>query len=55
MEYGFHDAVSGYDPDQYATPQSAAVGVGVMLASVTALLILMKKSGFRAMVAVGNG
>lgn len=45
----------GYDEGLYDEPQNAAVYVGVMLASVTALLILMKKSGFRAMVAVGNG
>lgn len=44
-----------YDPDLYDEPQNAAVYVAVMLATVTAALILMKKSGFRAMVAVGNG
>lgn len=40
--------------DAYSTPQNAALYVALMLASTTILLTLMKKSGFRAMVAVGG-
>lgn len=40
--------------DAYSNPQNAALYVAVMLAGSAILLTLMKKSGFRAMVAVGG-
>lgn len=45
-----------YDPDIYddAGVQGAAIYVGVMLVTAAVLLSIMKKSGFRAMVAVGR-
>lgn len=41
------------DPGQ--TASSAAISVAAMLIIVTLLLVGMKASGFRAMVAVGRG
>lgn len=43
-------------PDEgiYNEPQNAAIYVAVMIATSAVLLTLMKKSGFRAMVAVGG-
>lgn len=44
-----------YDSGDYQYSASgAAISVAVMLAVATVVLIAMKKSGFRAMVAVGR-
>lgn len=46
-----------YDPETYdpnGSVQGAAIYVGVMIATAAILLALMKKSGLRAMVAVGR-
>lgn len=43
------------DPNLYENPQNAAVYVALMLAGSVTLLYIFKKSGFRAMVAVGGG
>jgi hypothetical protein len=45
-----------YDPETYdqASAQGAAIYVGVMIALSAVFLAVMKKSGFRAMVAVGR-
>lgn len=42
----------GIDSDD---PRSAAVGVAVMIVTAAVFLAVLKKSGFRAMVAVGRG
>lgn len=44
-----------YQPDAYNDPQTAAISVAVMVAVAAVLLTVMKKSGFKAMVAVGQG
>jgi hypothetical protein len=46
----------GYDPGvfDYSDAGSAAIYVGVMIATAAVILAVMKKSGFRAMVAVGR-
>lgn len=46
-----------YDPevyDPYPSVGSAAISVAVMIVAATLILTVMKKSGFRAMVAVGR-
>lgn len=42
------------DEQQYQDPQSAALAVAVMIGVMAVLLWGMKKSGFKAMVAVGS-
>jgi hypothetical protein len=46
-----------YDGSVYddATPKDAAISVAVMIVSAAVVLTVLKKSGFRAMVAVGRG
>lgn len=43
-----------YPDDIYNSPENAALYVAVMVATCATLLALMKKSGFRAMIAVGS-
>lgn len=47
----------GYDPSLFDAPQAgdAAISVAVMIAVAAIALTVFKKSGFRAMVAVGRG
>jgi|KBSMisStandDraft_5_1062788.scaffolds.fasta_scaffold02270_11 hypothetical protein len=47
----------GYDPNTYddTDPKDAAVSVAVMIVMAAVVLTVLKKSGFRAMVAVGRG
>ena len=47
----------GFDPDCYQVDDAAnaAIYVGVMVATAAIFLALLKKSGFRAMIAVGKG
>ena len=47
----------GYDPSVYddVDPKDAAISVAVMIVSAAVVLTVLKKSGFRAMVAVGRG
>lgn len=40
---------------QNTDPTGAAVGVAVMIVTAAVFLAVLKKSGFRAMVAVGRG
>lgn len=44
-----------YPPEAYHDPQTAAISVAVMVATAAVLLTIMKKSGLKAMVAVGQG
>lgn len=53
--YGYGDSGFGQDPSVYQDPQNAAIYVAIMVATAATFLALMKKSGFRAMVAVGKG
>lgn len=43
-----------YEDEAYSDPQTAAISVAVMVATAAIILTLMKKSGFKAMVAVGG-
>ena len=47
----------GYDVDDYAATGApgAAIYVAVMVATAAIFLTVLKKSGFKAMVAVGRG
>ena len=49
-----HDVYSDYLGIDTSDASTAAVGVAVMIAVCVAGLVLMRKSGFRAMVAVGR-
>ena len=46
-----------YDGSTYDNmePRDAAISVAVMIVTATLVLTVLKKSGFRAMVAVGRG
>lgn len=46
--------MDGYIDTEGQTARGAAFSVAFMIAIVTLLLMFMKKSGFRAMVAVGR-
>lgn len=47
---------SHWDDNMYGNDASgAAIGVAVMVATAAVILAVMKKSGFKAMVAVGGG
>ena len=53
----FGRSTGGYDPDMYddTDPKDAAISVAVMIVMAAVVLTVLKKSGFRAMVAVGRG
>jgi hypothetical protein len=49
------EGLNPYDDDvMYGSAGNAAVSVAVMIATAAVILAVMKKSGFRAMVAVGS-
>jgi uncharacterized membrane protein len=43
-----------WDDAMYGSASNAAIGVAVMIATAAVILMVMKKSGFKAMVAVGG-
>lgn len=45
---------SHWDDAMYPTAGNAAIGVAIMVATAAVVLAFMKKSGFKAMVAVGG-
>ena len=54
MADAHYDQNDFFDMFSYENPGSAAIAVGVMVAASAVFLAILKKSGFRAMIAVGR-
>jgi hypothetical protein len=52
--YGHYTMEGAPDPYYGGDFQSAAIYVGVMIVTAAVVLAILRKSGFRAMVAVGS-